>query len=222
MKRRLVVVLVVLVTLALFLGGCGRSASEGVENMPPLDDNAAMEQAAQENPTVAPTQEETPMLTAQPTEIPTLEPTPEVTPLPTEQPTQVVATPLPTQAPVTESTPVVVATPVATPGTHVVQVGENLFRIALRYGVTVESIAQLNGITNPALIYVGQSLRIPGGSAQPTPAPQPGGGQVYTVQPGDNLFRIALRYNMSYIYLAQYNGISSPYWVYSGQQIRIP
>jgi LysM repeat protein len=44
---------------------------------------------------------------------------------------------------------------------HVVQRGENLFRISLRYGVSMASIASLNGITNFNLIYVGQRLIIP-------------------------------------------------------------
>ena len=47
--------------------------------------------------------------------------------------------------------------------TYVVQVGDNLFRIALRYGVSVNQIAVLNGIVNPNLIFVGQTLQIPAG-----------------------------------------------------------
>ncbi|MCQ3932822.1 MAG: hypothetical protein DPW16_20425 [Chloroflexi bacterium] len=45
--------------------------------------------------------------------------------------------------------------------THVVQRGENLYRIALRYGVSMSALIAANGITNPNLIYVGQVLRIP-------------------------------------------------------------
>jgi len=104
--------------------------------------------------------------------------------------------------------------------THVVQRGENLFRIALRYGTTVEAIANANGIANPARIYAGQVLLIPSPGAQP-PAP-PAGETTYVVQPGDNLFRIALRYNMSHLYLAQYNGIANPSLIYVGQVLRIP
>ena len=44
---------------------------------------------------------------------------------------------------------------------HVVAAGENLFRISLRYGVTLDALMRANGITNPNLIYVGQVLRIP-------------------------------------------------------------
>lgn len=52
-------------------------------------------------------------------------------------------------------------TPVPGYRTHVVQSGENLFRIALRYGVNMYDIARLNNITNLTLIYVGQMLLIP-------------------------------------------------------------
>ncbi len=45
--------------------------------------------------------------------------------------------------------------------THLVAAGENLFRIALRYGTTFQAIAAANGITNVNLIFVGQVLKIP-------------------------------------------------------------
>jgi LysM repeat protein len=102
----------------------------------------------------------------------------------------------------------------------VVKPGENLFRIALRYNTTIEALAQANGITNPSLIYVGQRLVVPGTGA---PQPQPGTDDlVHVVQPGENLFRIALKYNYDYLYLARYNNISNPSRVYVGQKIYIP
>jgi putative chitinase len=137
------------------------------------------------------------------------------TPESTAPPTVAAETPAPTSAPTATPAP-----PTSGATTHTVQPGENMFRIALRYGTTVEAIAQANGIANPRLIYVGQQLTIPETGGQPA-APSPGG-TTYVVQPGDNLFRIALRYNMSHVTLAQYNGIAYPYYVYVGQVIRIP
>jgi LysM repeat protein len=46
---------------------------------------------------------------------------------------------------------------------HVVQKGENLYRIALRYGTTVQALASANNLASTSLIYVGQKLVIPGG-----------------------------------------------------------
>jgi LysM repeat protein len=59
-----------------------------------------------------------------------------------------------------------------------VQAGENLFRLALRYGVTVDDLKAANGLTSD-LIDVGQVLVIPVG-ARPTLAPQ-------VTSPGDVL-----------------------------------
>jgi len=44
---------------------------------------------------------------------------------------------------------------------HLVQPGENLFRISLRYGTTMSAIANANGIVNIHRIYAGQQLFIP-------------------------------------------------------------
>jgi LysM repeat protein len=44
---------------------------------------------------------------------------------------------------------------------HIVQAGENLYRIGLVYGFTVEEIAAYNSLENPDYIDVGQEIRIP-------------------------------------------------------------
>jgi hypothetical protein len=41
---------------------------------------------------------------------------------------------------------------------HVVQAGENLFRIALRYGIPLLKLAEMNGIADANRIYAGQIL----------------------------------------------------------------
>lgn len=45
--------------------------------------------------------------------------------------------------------------------TYVLQPGDTLNRIARRYGTTVSVLASLNDITDPDLIYTGNTLRIP-------------------------------------------------------------
>lgn len=77
------------------------------------------------------------------------------------------ATPTPTETP-TFALPAGV-TPtmgvVAPPGTvciHEVKAGENLFRLSLRYGVSVNQLAAASGITNINLIFVGDKITIPG------------------------------------------------------------
>jgi putative chitinase len=102
---------------------------------------------------------------------------------------------------------------------HIVQRGENLFRIALRYNTTVEAIAAASGIRNPQLIYVGQKLTIPQGGGT---APSPGGGRTHVVRPGENLFRIALRYGTTAQAIAAANNLPNIHLIYAGQVLRIP
>jgi LysM repeat protein len=123
-------------------------------------------------------------------------------------------------------------------GIYVVQAGDNLFRIALSYNLTVETLAQFNNILNPAQIFVGQEIRIPTGdisTAQPVPA-QPIGGTnntefgvggvgntvVHTVATGENVFRIGLRYNVTVDVIARANGLINPNLIFVGQQLVIP
>lgn len=67
--------------------------------------------------------------------------------------------------------------PTGTTLTHVVQPGETLFRIALRYGTTIPVLAAANNLPDARRIVSGQSLIIPCGmdtgqpSLPPTPAP---------------------------------------------------
>jgi len=55
------------------------------------------------------------------------------------------------------------------PETYVVRPGDTLSGIAARFGLSATTLARLNGIVNPAFIYVGQTLRLSGESAAPAP-----------------------------------------------------
>ena len=85
---------------------------------------------------------------------------PSATPLPLNQP-QLNPIPSPTISQQVQQKPTEAPSPTKTPRKHVVQRGENLFRISLRYGVPMEAIVKANDIQNPALIYAGQILIIP-------------------------------------------------------------
>lgn len=110
--------------------------------------------------------------------------------------------------------------PAPAQGTYTVRSGDTLSGIAARYGTTAAALASLNGIANPNLIYVGQVLRIGGGSA-PAPAPAPAGA-TYTVKAGDTLSAIAQRYGTNYQTLAAINGIADPNRIYAGQVLKVP
>ncbi len=102
--------------------------------------------------------------------------------------------------------------------THIVQPGETLYRIALRYNVTVEQLAAVNGITNPSRIYVGQVLIIPGG----TGADSVTGTTTYTVVRGDTLYSIARRFDTTVDRLVALNGLTNPSMLVVGQVLIVP
>lgn len=61
--------------------------------------------------------------------------------------------------------------------THIVQRGETLYRIALRYNTSVADLQARNSISNVNRIYVGQQLCVSGGFVPPT-TPVPNNQQV--------------------------------------------
>lgn len=115
------------------------------------------------------------------------------------------------------------AAPAAAGATHVVQAGENLYRIALRYGTTVAALTELNRIYNPGHVVAGQTLVIPGSPTVPTVAYQPEhASTTHTVQPGETLSVIAHRYGVGIWTLAQVNSIANPALIVPGQTLVIP
>jgi LysM repeat protein len=115
------------------------------------------------------------------------------------------------------------ATPVCAEGSivHIVQPGENLFRIGLRYGLTANALAAANGLRSPNFVYVGQRLTIPTGSDPAAPS-TPSSSSVHIVERGENLYRIALRYGVTRDALAVANGIVNVSHIYVGQRLVIP
>ncbi len=69
--------------------------------------------------------------------------------------------------------------------THLVQPGENLFRIGLRYGLLWSDLASWNGIENPNLIVVGQVLCVTGPATLTPPSATYGTGGPTTIYPGN-------------------------------------
>ena len=94
------------------------------------------------------------------------------------------ATPEPTATPAM-ATPSPTPTSTPAPLLYTVQEGDTLGSIAQAHAVSVEDLAAANSLANPNLLYVGQTLIVPGGSpvatppslgpdlAQPTPIPSP-------------------------------------------------
>jgi murein DD-endopeptidase MepM/ murein hydrolase activator NlpD len=100
---------------------------------------------------------------------------------------------------------------------HVVQRGDNLYRIALQYGTTTDELVRLNGLTNAASIQVGQRLLVPVDSERSVVE----AARTHVVRPGETLRSIAQLYNVTIEQLVQWNEIASAESIYVGQSLRL-
>lgn len=106
---------------------------------------------------------------------------------------------------------------------YIVKSGDTLSGIGSKLGVNWKDIANLNNISSPYIIYVGQVLKIPGtssgssssGSSSPSTS-------TYTVKSGDTLSEIGAKLGVDWKQIASANNISSPYTIYPGQVLKIP
>lgn len=105
---------------------------------------------------------------------------------------------------------------------YIVARGDTVKSLAARFGSTLDSILASNPeITNVNLIYEGQRLTI---YVSQTPPPQPApGDQIYYVQRGDTLRKIAAKFGTTVDALLKINtSITNPNLIYVGQAITLP
>ena len=105
---------------------------------------------------------------------------------------------------------------------HIVQPGETLSQIAKQYGTSVENLQELNDLPDANYVWYGQRLLIDEGEAASPASQGEDAYQVYTVQPGDTLFRLAGKHGISLARLMSINGISSEEWLSLGQELLVP
>ena len=128
------------------------------------------------------------------------------------------------------STGVAVSTPkpTITPALHytiyVVKKGDTLYSISKRYKTTVKKLQQLNKISDPSTLFVGQELRVPKPpmAARPTTPAQKAGTTSYIVRKGDTLSSVARKFNTTVVTLQQLNHFTDPNSLVIGSAILVP
>ncbi|HOO20412.1 MAG TPA: LysM peptidoglycan-binding domain-containing protein [Kiritimatiellia bacterium] len=123
---------------------------------------------------------------------------------------------------------------VAAENLYVVKAGDSLSKIAVRHGVNFRELAELNQITDPNKIRIGQKLILPDYAkpSQSQPAAKPaasakpkaaaGEGGTYEVKAGDSLSKIAVAHKVALKDLAAANQITDYNKIRIGQKLVIP
>jgi membrane-bound lytic murein transglycosylase D len=128
-----------------------------------------------------------------------------------------------------------VASPYVAPPsvTHIVKRGENLSKIARRYGVSNKALQAWNGLRKGRVV-VGQHLTIRTRSAVRVAQAAPKARKVntaksaeartitYRVQRGDTLYSIARRFDVDMVALKRWNNITDKRGLQSGARVTIP
>jgi len=112
----------------------------------------------------------------------------------------------------------------ASNGYYTVQRGDALAAIAKKYGMGVNDVLRLNGLTNANLIWVGQKLRVSArvNAIQPEKQDKPAvADAIYIVQAGETLEQIALDHKISVHDLMIANGLPNRGFVWAGQKLRM-
>lgn len=95
---------------------------------------------------------------------------------------------------------------------YIVVKGDSLSKIASKYNTKVSDLVKINNICNPDIIYENQFIKVPVKSEDNI---------VYTVQKGDTLSNIAIKYNTSVDSIVKLNSISDKNKIYVGQILKI-
>ena len=101
--------------------------------------------------------------------------------------------------------------------TYTVKPGDTLSGIAVKYGMTTKALQNLNGITNPNLIYAGQKLIVSGKAK----AKKKSTAKYHTVRSGDTVSGIAVKYGSTQKQIVNWNKLASADKIYVGQKLRV-
>jgi LysM repeat protein len=115
------------------------------------------------------------------------------------------------------STPTPTLTPSPTPFVYTVKSGDTLSAIAKRYETTVETLMEVNGITDATGLRAGTKLII----AQPPDFSATMAYEIHEVQAGDTLYTLAAKYGLTIAEIKEINGLKSD-TLSIGQELRIP
>ncbi len=112
----------------------------------------------------------------------------------------------------------------AKPIVYTVKVGDNLWNISRKYGVSVEVIIEVNNLKDKDLLSLGQKLEIPaiGGGISDSNQKQEPTIITYTVVKGDTLWSISQRFDVKMTSIISANNLKEISRLSIGQKLKLP
>jgi peptidoglycan endopeptidase LytF len=104
---------------------------------------------------------------------------------------------------------------------HIVRRGENIYKIAKRYGYSYKQIARWNGLKYPYRLKAGRRLRVAPLSSIRNTKKTSKATTSHTIRRGESIYTIAKRYGYSVTQLATWNGLKYPYRLKAGRRLRV-
>jgi lysozyme len=108
--------------------------------------------------------------------------------------------------------------------TYTVKSGDSLSSIASKFGTSTSTLTSINNLSNPNLIYVGQTIKLSStttSSTTTTNTSTSSNAGTYTVKSGDTLSSIASKYGTSVATLTSVNKLSNANLLLVGQTLKL-
>ncbi len=106
---------------------------------------------------------------------------------------------------------------------YIVRKGDTLYGIARNFGISIRELMDLNGMDNNTKLSIGQKIKLPGKLVDVEMVADKSAGRkvsIYTVQPGDSLYKIARAHSMTVNEIKTLNEVSSDR-IYVGQTLQV-
>lgn len=103
-------------------------------------------------------------------------------------------------------------------GFYTVQAGDSLWAISNKFGISLDQLCSLNGITINSTIHPGDVLKISNINIVKPDEPT-NNKKTYTVQSGDSLWKIANQFGISVDKLCTLNGLTTSSVIHPGQEL---
>lgn len=109
---------------------------------------------------------------------------------------------------------------------YYVRKGDNLWNISNRFNISLQTLLAANDLSQGDVLHIGKQLQIPVPDEKSAPPAEPATTdrkhvEFYTIKPGDTLWAIARRFEVSVADLRSWNSLDADHLLRPGQSVKI-